>query len=73
MPRIPDRVVNKSAKNTQTVLGVIAVIAGFAGIGALSGGNAVGLLFILGAFGLGWAASKIKTTYDYKGGTGIYK
>lgn len=73
MPRIPDQVVNQSAKNTQAVLGIIAFIAGFVGIALLSNGNGVGLFFILGGLGLGWAASKIKTTYDYKGGTGIYK
>lgn len=73
MPRIPDQIVNKSAKNTQGVLGAIAFIAGFVGIALLSNGNGVGLLFILGGIGLGWAASKIKTTYNYTGSTGVYK
>ena len=73
MPHIPDQVVNHGAKNTQAVLGVIAFIAGFGGVAALANGNGVGLLFVLGGIALGWAASKIKTTYNYKGGAGIYK
>ena len=73
MAHIPDQVVNKSAKATQTVLFWIAAIAGFGGVAALANGAGGGLIFLLIAFGVGWAASKIKTTYALKGSTGVYK
>jgi|GEM_PF-3023638 hypothetical protein len=73
MAHIPDQVVNKSAKATQTVLFWIAAIAGLGGVAALSNGSGGGLIFLLIAIGVGWVAAKIKTTYALKGHGGVYK
>lgn len=69
----PDSIVNKSAKSTQETLTAIAILAGIIGLALLGNGHGVGLLPLIGAVGLGFAASKIKTTYHHRGGVDVYK
>ncbi|MBL4836426.1 MAG: hypothetical protein JKY34_02515 [Kordiimonadaceae bacterium] len=73
MPTLPDQLINKAAKRTQNCFYGVSGFSGLLGIGVLSNGSAVGFaLLALGGL-IAWAASKIKTTYNWKGGGGVYK
>tara|TARA_R110002073_G_scaffold18767_9_gene69165 strand:- start:7008 stop:7229 length:222 start_codon:yes stop_codon:yes gene_type:complete len=73
MPYVPDRVVNRPAKIWQALLIAVGVIFIISGVLAFFDGDGTGLGVALLGGGLTWLGSKIKTTHNYKGGTGIYK
>ncbi len=73
MPQKPDQIINKTAKKTQNILFGVAVFFGLLGLGGLSNGSGSGLAFLFLAGLIGWGASKIKTTYNWIGGTDVYK
>lgn len=74
MPKIPDRIVNKKAKSLQGWMIGIGLFLGLACFGFIQNGDGGGAFWSgLICFGLLFTASKIKTHYNYQGGSARYK
>jgi hypothetical protein len=73
MAHIPDEIVNHSAKGNQTFWFWVAALIALGGVTAIANGAVAGFLLLLIAYGIGWAASKIKTTYTLRGKGGVYE
>lgn len=74
MSRTPETIRNKTAEKRQSTLYGIGVLCALFSWGAFSNGDAgLGLLLALGAAGVAYVASKIKTTYQKQGEVGVYR
>ena len=63
MKRPPKTLVDRGAENRRGFIGLLAFFSFLIGASGLSDGQAIGLVFIVIALVLGFAASRIKTTY----------
>jgi hypothetical protein len=74
MSRTPETIRNKKAEKTRDTLYGTGVVSGLLAWGAFSNGaDGLGLLLGLGAAGLVYVGSKIKTKYQKRGEVGVYR